>query len=279
MQRWIVSLVLALTTLYLAGCAAIYSNQAQMIVPPFEASRVDLRIAQVPPMGLGARRLDLAASDGVPLGIWHLPTMQTAGTTAPSVPLVMLFLGNAEEPSYSLRELRAWFPHSHVVTMNYRGQGLTGGAASEAALFADALQAYDAAIKLPGVDASRVYVFGRSLGTGIAVYVATQRPVARMVLVSPYDSIRAVAQSSLPLVPVGLLLRHPFDSLARAPHVKVPTLFAVGGIDTLIPPIHSQRLHDSWGGPKEWALYEQADHNSIYGAPGLRDKVAQFLFR
>jgi uncharacterized protein len=163
------------------------------------------------------------------------------------------------------------------VSFNYRGQGLSGGEASEAAIFADALRIYDLAAKLEGADAKRIRVLGRSLGSGVATYLATQRPVERMVLVSPYDSIRAVAQAAFPVVPVGLLLRHPFDSLARAPQVKVPALFVVGAQDTLIAPTHSRRLFEAWGGAKVWVEDPAADHNSILGGRVARERVSDYL--
>jgi uncharacterized protein len=264
------------------GCSALlFFLQARMLVPPFGAERVDQTIANPRPAGLAAQRLQIKTPDGVVLGGWFVPPRLAPGAqlTATKAPLIVLFMGNFEEPSESLRLMQPWFPGAALVAFNYRGQGLSGGSASEAALFADALQVVDLAKSLAGVDAANVRLFARSLGTGVAVYVATQRPtvITRMVLLSPYDSIRAVAQAIYPWAPVALLLRHPFDSLARAPQVKVPALFIVGELDKLIKPANSQRLADAWGGKKTVTVIAQADHNTILDEPQVQELAVQFL--
>lgn len=264
------------------GCSALlFFLQARMLVPPFGVERVDQTIASPRPAGLAAQRLQITAPDGVVLGGWFVPPRLAPGAqlTAAKAPLIVLFMGNYEEPSETLRLMQPWFPAAALLAFNYRGQGLSGGSASEAALFADALQVVDLAKGLPGVDAANVSVFARSLGTGVAVYVATQRPtvITRMVLLSPYDSIRAVAQAIYPWAPVALLLRHPFDSLARAPQVKVPALFIVGELDKLIKPANSQRLADAWGGKNTLKTIAQSDHNSILDEPLVQELAVQFL--
>jgi uncharacterized protein len=270
---------LIVLAVYLAGCGMLFVRQADMIVPPFGPERVDQSIAEPAPRGLSARRVSFTGEDGVTVQGWAVPPVLPArdGVAGAGAPVILLFMGNYEEPSEALRYLRDWFPGAWLVSFNYRGQGLSGGEASEAAIFADALRIYDLAVKLEGVDAKRIRVLGRSLGSGVATYLATQRPIERMVLVSPYDSIRAVAQAAFPVVPVGLLLRHPFDSLARAPQVKVPALFVVGAQDTLIAPAHSRRLFEAWGGAKVWAEDPAADHNSILGGRLARERVSDYL--
>jgi uncharacterized protein len=276
MKRLATSFLLIVVTVFLAGCGILFVRQADMIVPPFGPERVDQTIAQPAPRGLDAKRLSFEAEAGVTVQGWAVPPNVSARDGA-RVPVVLLFMGNYEEPSEALRYLRDWFPGAWLVSFNYRGQGLSGGAASEAALFADSLRIYDAAAKLEGADPTRMRVFGRSLGTGVATYLATRRSIERMALISPYDSIRAVAQSQFPIVPVSLLLRHPFDSLARAPQVKVPTLFVVGGRDTLISPAHSRRLFDAWGGAKEWFEARAEDHNSILDARNVAAEVSSYM--
>jgi pimeloyl-ACP methyl ester carboxylesterase len=92
-------------------------------------------------------------------------------------------------------------------------------------------------------------VIGRSLGSGVAVHVAAERKPAGVVLVTPFDSLRAVAQGIYPFVPVSLLLRHPFDSLALAPSIAAPMLALVATQDRVIAPAHARRLFEAWRGP------------------------------
>ena len=119
--------------------------------------------------------------------------------------------------------------------------------------------------------------FGRSLGSGVAVRLAAHRPVRAVVLVSPFDSLRSIARKQYPFVPVSLLLKHPFDSLAHAPEIAAPLLVVAGDHDRLIPAKYSRRLHDAWGGPKRWRLLEQADHNDIHARSGYWPEIRDFL--
>ncbi|APV49217.1 hypothetical protein BWI17_05685 [Betaproteobacteria bacterium GR16-43] len=182
----------------------------------------------------------------------------------PPAPLVIYFGGNAEEVTGWAPGAADYGPRA-LLLVNYRGYGASEGVPSEAAMFSDALELFDAAMKRGDVDGTRVAVVGCSLGTGVAVHVASQRSVKAVALVSPYDSIRDVAAAHYSFLPVRWVVRHPFDSASRAPLVKAPALIAVGTADTLIPPSHSKRLASLWGGPVENIAIEGADHNSVYG--------------
>jgi len=144
---------------------------------------------------------------------------------------LLYFGGNAEDVVENLPDFAAALPHRSLYLVNYRGYGGSTGSPSEQALFADALAAYDAVhVRHPNVA-----VAGRSLGSGVAVYLATQRPVGALVLVTPYDSIVNVAKGRLPFLPVGLLLRDRFDSASRVAAVKAKTLVVVAERDEVIP--------------------------------------------
>ena len=145
--------------------------------------------------------------------------------------------------------------------MTYRGYGESSGTPSEAALFSDALSIYDAlAGTLP--HNGTIAALGRSLGSGVAVHLATQRQIDALILVTPYDSILNVAHRAYSWLPVALLIKHPFDSLAATP-MDVPALFVVAEHDTLIPPSHAKNLAEHWGAPAEWLMIDDAIHNSI----------------
>jgi dienelactone hydrolase len=117
------------------------------------------------------------------------------------------------------------------------------------------------------VDGSRIAVHGRSLGAGVAVQVAAARPLRCAVLTSPFSSALSVAQAMYPWLPVSLLMRHPFDSLARAPSIRVPVLFLVGSDDSLIRPAQSWRLADAWGGAVERRTFDGFGHNDVHVHP------------
>ncbi len=189
---------------------------------------------------------------------------------------MIYFGGNAEETSWMLDELRNAPGVSWLIT-SYRGYGLSEGSPGEAALVSDALQWFDHAMTLRGADLKRTYVFGRSLGSGVAVALAAQRPFAGVILATPYDSLAAVAKHHYWYLPVDLLLKHRFDSIARAPALRQPLLCLVAGRDEIIPPERAERLFDAWAGPKRKLVLQEAGHNTVDSHPQYWPAIGKFL--
>ena len=219
----------------------------------------------------------LVAPDGVQLSGWLVRSGVDNGIGG--APLLIYFGGNAEEVSWLVGVADRFAGHS-LLLLNYRGYGGSGGRPGESALFADALLAYDYARQRRDVDATRILAMGRSLGSGVAVYLAAQRQLAGVILVSPYDSVRSLAQSIYPWLPVRFLLKHPFDSLSRAGGLAAPLLCVVAGDDSVIPQAHSRRLFDAWGGrDKRWIEVRGAGHDDVSGEPRYWEEIALFLGR
>ena len=227
----------------------------------------DARRAEISKRFPAVQEVFLQAKDGTRLQAWHAQ----AGT-----PLVIYFGGNAEETSWMLEELGNT-PGTAWLIVSYRGYGLSEGAPGEAALVSDALQWFDYAAALPGADLSRLYALGRSLGSGIAVALAAQRPVARLILVTPYDSLASVAKRYYWYLPVDLLLKHRFDSIALAPVLKQPLLCLIAGRDEVIPRVHGERLFEAWGGAKRKVVLEEAGHNTTDAHPLFWSSIREFL--
>ena len=217
-----------------------------------------------------ASALEVLAADGTRLRGWIVK-----GTAAPA-PAVIYFGGNAEEVSWTLADAR-WPREWTIVGLNYRGYGASEGKPGEPELIADALAIYDAVTRREDIDLRRVVVFGRSLGTAIAVRLAAVRPVAGAVLVSPYDSMTAIGKTHYPFLPVSLLLRHRFDALPDAKRNTMPLLAIVGESDSIIPPERSRALFDAWAGPKTWQAVPRADHNDLGSDETFWKGVAGFL--
>lgn len=222
-----------------------------------------------PPVARPVEKLAFEREPDVTVRGW---LVKAADTRAP---LVIYYGGNAEELSWQMAE--PWPAGWSLALVNYRGYGESGGNPSEAALFGDALAVFDALVQRPDVDASRVVVVGRSLGSGVATYLAAERPVAAVVLISPYDSMTAVARRHYPWLPVGMLLKHPFESASRAPGIRAPLLAIAGGRDGIVPPAHSRRLVEAWGGPKRLVEIGGAGHNDLFGAPQFWPAIDGFL--
>lgn len=217
-----------------------------------------------------ARELAIQAESGERLHAWYAPGEK-------QMPLVIYFGGNAEEVSWMLEDARARVAGLGWLLVDYRGYGGSEGAPSEATMSADALRWHDYAVKELG--AKNVIGFGRSLGSGAAVFLAANRPLKAVVLVTPFDSLVAVAKHHYPLLPVSLLLRHPYDSIGRAPRIAAPLLCIAASRDEVIPAAHARRLFETWGGPKRWLLLEEAGHNTTDSHPLFWQNVTEFLVK
>jgi hypothetical protein len=197
------------------------------------------------------------------------------GRGAPA-PLVIYFGGNAEEVSW-LGEFAGNLAGWSLLLVNYRGYGESEGKPGERELLADAIAIHDYARQRPDVDPGRIVAMGRSLGSGVAVHLAAEQPLRGVILVSPYDSLVAVAKHHYPFLPISLMLRHRFDSVTRAPQIDTPLLCLVASEDRVIPASHSRTLFEAWRGPKTWHEIPRADHDGIASEPGYWSAIADFL--
>ena len=261
-------LLIAAVAAYLAIAALVWFAQDSLIFFPRPASTPPRA-----PEGWQIQEVALSMADGTRLaGVLLRPPRERA-------PLVIFFGGNAEELTEGALELATEHGERALLLVNYRGFGASHGKPTEKALAADAVQVFDWASRQPGIDATRIAVHGRSLGSAIAVHLAAARPVRCVVLTSPFASALDVAGEIYPWLPVGLLLRHPFESGTRAPHIKAPALVIVGDEDTIIRPHHSEKLAKLWGGPVERERLAGFGHNDIQLSPRYAVAIRAFLDR
>jgi hypothetical protein len=209
-------------------------------------------------------------ADGLDLLAWFAPPADAAQ------PVVLYLHGNGGNIAYrSIRFVQMSHLGWGVLLLEYRGYGGNPGTPSEAGLYADARAGY-AALRALGIQASRILLWGESLGTGVAVRLATEVDVGAVLLESPYTSITAVAQRQFPLVPVGWLLRDRFDLLGRIGAVRAPVLVMTGGRDVTVPPAMGQTVFAAANEPKVLWLAADAGHNDL-GAAGALDVVQRFV--
>lgn len=155
---------------------------------------------------------------------------------------ILYFGANAESMSDSSDYIAGQFPDFTVYLMDYRGYGASTGEATEEHLYSDALKLYDT-VK-PHHD--HISVGGRSLGTGIATYVAAHREVIRLALITPFDSIVNVAQDIYPIYPAALILEDKYDSASRAKNIQAQTLIVIAQKDKVISRERTQKLIDAF---------------------------------
>jgi uncharacterized protein len=261
--RSVMTFVLAVVGAAVALCGLAWWGQERLIFfPQPMASTTHVPARAIP--------LEIVGGDGARLRGFMLPGRQARA------PVVICFGGNAEEVSWMLAEPR-WPADFAIVAINYRGYGTSEGTPSERALSSDGLKIFDAIVARADVDRDRIVVFGRSLGTAVAVHVAAERPAAAVVLASPFDSLAAVGRVHYPFLPVSLLLRHRFDAAVLATRTRVPLLAIVGDRDAIVPPARSRALFDAWAGPKTWRVVGGADHNDLGAQPAFWDAMTAFL--
>ena len=204
-----------------------------------------------------AEEINLTTDDNVRLHGWFLKNSKVK-----PAPLIIFFGGNSDDVTnyvINIDNLKNW----NTALINYRSYGLSEGQPNEKNLFKDSLAIYDYFASRPDINKEKIIVMGHSLGTGVAIYVAQNRPVKKIVLISPYANIKNVAQNIFILFPVKFMLRNKFDSLSRAPLIKTPLLAIAATKDLLIPISHTINLIKHWAGPSELKLIWGDGHHSV----------------
>lgn len=167
-------------------------------------------------------------------------------------------------PAASLPILTSAFPGHALYLMHYRGYAGSTGEPGEQALADDAVLLFDrVAASHPEVE-----VVGRSLGTGVALQLASRRPVRKLVLVTPFDSIVDLAAKQFPVFPVRWLLKDKYESWRYAQQIRTPTLVLVAGRDEIIPAWSTERLLSRFApGVATSKVIPEAGHNTISESP------------
>lgn len=244
MQKMLTAVVLACAITYMCACLALYVLQRSLIYfPPQNATVTADKISwlQVP---------------GANVKVSERPY---AGTKA-----VLYLGGNAEDVSANLPLLKEVFPEHALYLLHYRGYAGSSGSPSEEALVSDALTLFDRI----ATDHPDIVVMGRSLGSGVAVHVASLRPIKKLVLITPYDSIQEMAVRQYPYFPIRWMLKDKYESWRYAPLVKAPTLIIAAEHDEVIPMWSTQLLFSRFGnGIATMKIIDGAGHNSISANP------------
>src|SRR5687767_10449224 len=207
------------------------------------------QLAQPSHFGLLAEELRPQAADGTRLHGWWLRPPAVAPHDSPR-PVVIWFAGNAGNASGGLENARRLVDRLDVelVAVDYRGYGLSEGAPTEAGLYRDGRAVYDA-VRGRGISPERIVLLGRSLGAAVAVDVAQDRPVAALVLETPFLSVPALARAHYPLLP-AFLIRSRYDNARKLPAVAVPKLIVQAERDEVAPPDHAASLYEVAAPPK-----------------------------
>jgi uncharacterized protein len=252
------------------GVGMLWALQRKLIYFP---------VADVPrPAAVGlpsAQDVSFTTSDGVTLHGWFVPP---ASPRAPET--VLVFNGNAGNRGFRAA-LAAMLADAGLATLlfDYRGYGENQGQPSEEGLAHDAEAAYGYVAARTDVDSSRLVYFGESLGTGVAVRLATNHAPRALILRSPFTSLTDVGRHHYPFLPVRTLLSDRFASIDCVDRLSCPLLVIAAARDSVVPSEQSRRLYEAARPPKHLVIIEGVDHNDyeLLAGPRMRAEILQFL--
>lgn len=230
----LIVLAMACLATYLAYGAILYQLQDTILFP---VPRADREALDREAAGIGARVHEPVAADGTRLYAWHLP--------GGGERLLVFFHGNGGGLGAA-----PWFAHHlpgfDIVSFSYRGYPGSEGQPSEAGLVLDARAIWSLVTEQLGFSPDSIVLHGQSLGGGVVNHLLTEVQPAAATFDSTFASVLELARRRAPVLPVGLLLRHPFRSIERAPSISVPVLVMHGDADTLIPVSHGRRMAEAY---------------------------------
>jgi len=260
-------LLLMGAAIYALLCLAVFVFQPRLVYFPVKA------LAATPAaIGLAYEDVLLETGNGAALHGWYLPGRDDART--------LLFLhGNAGNISHRLDSLRVFNELGlNVLIIDYSGFGQSGGTPGERQTYEDARLAWQYLTDTRGVAPERIVIFGRSLGSGVATWLATRETPGGLILESSFTSVPALARKYYPMFPMRWLARIRYDNASRLPTVRCPVLIAHSRDDELVPIAHGRELFRLAREPKSF-LEMRGSHNAgfIVSGHSYRAGLAQFL--
>jgi len=251
----LIAILAVLLFVYVGLAAMLYFTQRSMMYFP-ETIHTSPAQAGLPE----AEEISLTAADGVHIVGWHVAPHD-------GQPVILYLHGNGGALRYRVERFHRLIKEGvGLVAIEYRGFGGSEGSPSEAGLFADAEAAYAfAAGRYPP---DQLVLWGESLGTGLAVYLAAEKPVGRVILEAPFTSTAAVAAQRYWFMPVRLLMKDQFRSDERIANVTAPVLILHGLNDRVVPYAMGEQMFDLAKGNKHIVRFIDGGHEDLdqYGA-------------
>ena len=239
-----------IVTFYCTILVLLYALQSRLIFYP-GVLKPDFRFAP----GTNGEEIVLTTADGERISALFFGNR--------SQEVILYFHGNAGDLSGWQFVAEDFTTQGYnFMIIDYRGYGKSSGNLSENGLYLDAEAAFDFLVK-EGFDPARILLYGRSIGTGVAVDLAAKRTCKGLILEAPYISLPKLANEKLPFFFPSLLLKYRFDNINKINRVKCPVIFLHGSDDTLIPPSHSAKLFEKFTGKKKLIIVDRGSHNDL----------------
>ena len=257
-------LLIVVSVAYACAVAVLFVVQRSFLFPIPTTARTAPQAAGFPE----AEEHVLATADDEKVIVWHVPAR-------PGHPVILYFHGNGDFLAGFFGRFRGLIADgTGVVALSYRGYAGSSGQPSERGLLQDAAAAY--AFTTARYSADRIVAWGFSLGSGVAVALAANHPVSKLVLEAPFTSVTDVAAAKLPFIPVGWLLRDQFRSDRRIATVQAPLLIMHGKRDSIIPVTLGERLFALAHEPKQFVRFPEGGHDDL-AAQGAIETALNFI--
>ena len=225
-------------------------------------------------VGLEFQDLFFTTADGVRLNGWFIQHREADLT-------LVWFHGNAGNIGHRVENIRLLHDklRINIFIFDYRGYGRSEGHISEAGTYRDGVAALEFVGKQLGVKSENLILFGRSLGAAVAAEMASRFDSRALILETPFVSIREMAKSVFPLLPIGSLLQTRYDNLEKIAKIKVPLLVLHGDRDEVIPYEHGRRVFNAAPEPKYFYTISGASHNDTYivGGDAYFQRLRSFI--
>jgi uncharacterized protein len=248
----LVKILVGVALAYGALLAAAFFGQRKLMYFP-DRERVSPRSVGL----MQVEDLEIAAPDGARVMAWH-------GRAKAGQPTLLYFHGNGGSLADRAPRIERFMGEGWgVFMMTYRGYGGSTGSPTEVDNVADAKRAYDLLVAR-GCDPGTIFIYGESLGTGIAVQLAVEKAAAGLILDAPYTSTVAVAALRFPFLPVGRFLLDRYESARRIGGVTMPVLVLHGALDGVIPVVMGREMARLASEPKRYVEFPKGGHSDLY---------------
>lgn len=259
-------LVLGILAAYAGIVALAYLVQTHLLFPAHFVSAGNSGLPD------SATHIELNAPDDIRLaGIRIAPATDSDRNN----PVLIGFGGNAWDARNAAIYLHGLFPENEVFVFHYRGYGDSAGRPAAADLLSDSLQVYDYVEEKIGP--GKIVAVGFSIGSGVAAHLASKRAIAGLILVTPFDSLRALASHHYPWLPVKWLFRHDMEVAADIADLTVPTALIAAEHDTIVPARRTHLLRQAIQNPVLDRTIKGAGHNDLYDRTAFRTAMSEAL--
>ena len=251
-MAWFGKVLIVFAAVYAAVLVAAYFGQRKLMYVP-DRQRTAPQAAGL----VGVEELEIAAPDGARLVAWY-------GRAKPGCPTILYYHGNGGSLVDRAPRIERFMGEGYgVMMLTYRGYGGSTGSPSEVDNVADAKRAFDALVAR-GVPSDKIVLYGESLGTGVAIQVAAEKPAAGLILDAPYTSMVDVARVHYPYLPAGPFVLDRYESRTNIASVSMPLLILHGARDAIIPVAMGRELARLAPGPKRLVEFPNGGHTNLY---------------